>query len=245
MSQFKEHEIEWDDEKVGRLWNYYSKTPPYQGNYFSQANGGNVVKLFLEDNSIDNPTILDFGGGKGFMFEHSKKYFDKFRYYNADFSKDSVDASKERLQNNDEFIDALYIESLPINLEANSIDIIYLIEVLEHLNDGYLESTLNEIHRLLKYGGKLVLTVPNDEDLNISKNFCPDCGCIYHKWQHVRSLNKDNIRNILEEYNFKNINVLERTFNKTKSKVIRVLQYINHIFKKPKYENLICIATKK
>lgn len=169
---------------------------------------------------MNNPTILDFGGGKGFMFE---RQFKTFKYYNADFSKD---ASKERLQNNDEFIDALYIESLPINLEANSIDIIYLIEVLEHLNDDYLESTLNEIHRLLKYGGKLVLTVPNDEDLNISKNFC---GCIYHKWQHVRSLNKDNIRNVLEEYNFKNINVLERTFNKTTSKVIRALQYINHM----------------
>jgi hypothetical protein len=33
-SIFREHDIEWDHEKVSRLWNYYSRTPPYSNVIF-------------------------------------------------------------------------------------------------------------------------------------------------------------------------------------------------------------------
>lgn len=245
MNQFKEHEIEWNDEKVGRLWNYYSKTPPYKGNYFSQTNGANVINIFKKNNDLKNPVILDFGGGKGFMFEHTKKYFNNFKYYNSDFSKDSVEASILRLNNNIEFMGAIHIDRLPLELDNNSVDIIYLIEVIEHLNDQYLESTLKEISRLLKTNGKLVLTAPNNEDLSKSKNFCPECGSIYHKWQHVRTINKENLMILLNQYGFGNIEFYERNFNKPNSILINFLVSLKQLFKKPKYENLICFATKK
>jgi hypothetical protein len=28
---------------------------------------------------------------------------------------------------------------------------------------------------------------------------CPDCGCIYHKWQHVRTWTADSLRDRMEE----------------------------------------------
>ena len=33
---FREHENEWVDQKVSRLWNYYSRTPLYFNIYFSR-----------------------------------------------------------------------------------------------------------------------------------------------------------------------------------------------------------------
>ena len=33
------HPIEWTDEKVSRLWNYYSHTPPYSEMYFAKVLG--------------------------------------------------------------------------------------------------------------------------------------------------------------------------------------------------------------
>ena len=78
MNKFREHKLEWDDVKVGRLWDYYSRTYPYNTTYFSEEHGGSVIKLFLKNNKkynkIDVPlNIIDFGGGKGFMFDHCKK----------------------------------------------------------------------------------------------------------------------------------------------------------------------------
>jgi SAM-dependent methyltransferase len=245
MQEFKEHEIEWNDEKVGRIWNYYSKTHPYKDNYFSEASGGKVVEILVKEEEFISPVILDFGGGKGFMFEHCKKYLNDFEYFNADFSMDSVNASKKRLHDNREFQDSIYIERLPLKIEDNSFDIIFLIEVLEHLNDEYLDSTLYEIHRLLKPNGKLVLSTPNDENLDLSKSFCPDCGSIYHKWQHVRTVNKENVIPLLKKYQYSEIKVFERNFNKPKSKILNILLSINHFFKKPQCEHLVCISTKK
>ena len=246
MEEFKEHKIEWNDEKVGRLWNYYSKTHPYNSNYFSQGSGGHVVKLFKNNSEqIFNPLIVDFGGGKGFMFEHCKEELKDFRYYNLDFSKDSTIAAKQRLKHHEEFVDSIYIEALPTSLEDSSVDIVFLIEVLEHLNDEYLKSTLTEIQRILKPGGKLVLTTPNNEDLELSNNFCPDCGSIYHKWQHVKSINKNSIRDILTSFHYIDIKVFEKNLTKEKNYFIRVLKFIKYTLKKQKYVNLICIASKK
>jgi len=36
---FSEHPIVWDDEKVRRLWDYYSRTPPYRDMYFARLFG--------------------------------------------------------------------------------------------------------------------------------------------------------------------------------------------------------------
>lgn len=245
MQEFQEHKIDWDDDKVQRLWNYYSKTHPYNSNYFSEANGGHVIKLFLDNNeALDNPTIVDFGGGKGFMFEHCKEQIDQFKYYNVDFSKESTIFAQERLEHHKEYESSIHIESLPVDLADNCADIVFLIEVLEHLNDEYLESTLLEIHRILKPNAILVLTTPNNEQLELLNNFCPDCGCIYHKWQHVRNVNKDNIKVILDRYAFVDTRVFQTTFNKPNSKVRRLYESIKNIFKKPKYLNLVCTTRK-
>lgn len=60
---FKEHEIEWGDRKVSRLWNYYSRTPPYSEIYFSKLFGHHILRqsgLPLRESLV----VLDFGCGR-------------------------------------------------------------------------------------------------------------------------------------------------------------------------------------
>ena len=245
MSDFKEHMIEWDDDKVRRLWDFYSRTPPYKNQYFAKVSGANITKIISKFKLPPHIDILDFGGGKAFMFDHCKTTFKKFTYTNIDFSKNSVEASVERLKKYDEFKAGLYIESLPTSLLDNSMDVVFLIEVLEHLEDEHMNATLSEICRVLKPTGKLVITTPNDENLESSKNLCPNCGCTYHKWQHVRSINSTKIKKILSDFEFTDIKVIEATFNKPNSFIIRNLLWLNSLFKEVKYENLVCVTTKK
>ncbi len=95
------------------------------------------------------------------------------------------------------------------------VDICFLIEVIEHLKDESIDKTLREIYRVLKNNGHLVLTTPNKEDLELSKVLCPECGCIFHKMQHLHSWDSDRLRNIVCSYGFYEVNIIETNFFRT------------------------------
>jgi len=44
---------------------------------------------------------------------------------------------------------------------------------------------------LLRPNGKLVLTTPNEENLDASKIICPNCSAVFHRMQHVRNWSAD------------------------------------------------------
>ncbi len=37
------------------------------------------------------------------------------------------------------------------------------------------------------------MTVPNEEDLQANAVACPDCGCIFHRMQHVQRFNCESL----------------------------------------------------
>jgi len=81
-------------------------------------------------------------------------------------------------------------------------DVVLLIEVVEHLRSDILDATLREIHRVMRPGGVLLITTPNNEDLSRSMKFCPDCGAIFHEWQHVRAWDVVGLAKELKAYGF-------------------------------------------
>jgi hypothetical protein len=87
-----------------------------------------------------------------------------------------------------------------------------VVEVIEHLNDWYLESSLELIKQLLAKQGVVIFTTPNDEDLAKSMILCPSTNEVFHRWQHVRSWNNNSIRASLNEHGYKVIDILETRF---------------------------------
>ena len=75
-------------------------------------------------------------------------------------------------------------------------------EFIEHLTDEVLENTIKEIKRVIKPGGYLIVTTPNDENLQNETTICPECGCVFHRWQHVRSWNISSIKTYLTDMDF-------------------------------------------
>lgn len=183
---YREHPIEWDDTKVSRLWDYYSRTPPYSEVYFSKVFGDRILKR--SQLPLHEPiAVLDFGCGPGFIWEHIVRLGARWSYSALDFSPDSVKKVTNKGQGHPQFKGAQHVTSLPADLPDLSFDAVLLFEVVEHLKDEYLDQTLAETARVLKRGGVAVVTTPNQEDLSKSTKFCPECGAIYHEWQHVRS----------------------------------------------------------
>lgn len=77
------------------------------------------------------------------------------------------------------------LESLPF--ADLSFDVVVVSEVLEHLPEDTFNKALKEIHRVLVHGGRLIGTVPYEEDLSESIIVCPHCAEIFHKVGHMQS----------------------------------------------------------
>jgi SAM-dependent methyltransferase len=148
--------------------------------------------------------VLDFGCGPGFIWDHLNKNENaRWQYTALEFSHDSVLTVLEKAKGHKNFKEVKHVHSLPSDLPDDHFDVILLIEVVEHLNDAYLDGTLCEVARLLKKEGVVVISTPNNEDLFQSKNYCPECGAVFHKWQHVRSWSVDSLSERLKQQGFK------------------------------------------
>jgi 2-polyprenyl-3-methyl-5-hydroxy-6-metoxy-1,4-benzoquinol methylase len=77
-----------------------------------------------------------------------------------------------------------------------------MLEVVEHMDDEALTRALRDAHRILKPGGHLVLTTPNDEDLRAAKRMCPECGAVFHQMQHVRSWSAATLAEFVGKFGF-------------------------------------------
>ena len=94
------------------------------------------------------------------------------------------------------------IEKLPTNYEKDYFDLITFIETIEHLKDDMLESTLKEMKRILKPGGKIIITTPFNEKLIDNHVYCPFCDSEFHRMQHMRSFNVKTMEDLLIDKGF-------------------------------------------
>lgn len=143
---FHEHEIEWDDTKVSRLWNYYSRTPPYSEIYFSKLFGHHILRkrgLPLEE-SLE---VLDFGCGPGFIWDHLMQMGAHWRYTALDFSPDSVKQFIERAKGHEQFCGAIQATSLPVALTELYFDVMF--HEFQHVRSWSVSSLRD---RLKKHG---------------------------------------------------------------------------------------------
>ena len=88
-------------------------------------------------------------------------------------------------------------------ISDEELDLVYALEVIEHIIDSEIQSTFSEWRRILKKNGYLLLTTPNDENLNANSIFCPNCETQFHTIQHVRSLSVSSISTMLDTNGFK------------------------------------------
>ena len=136
---------------------------------------------YKEASKLISGTVLEIGCGEGYgiseLVKFSKKYIgvDKFDTF----------ISEEIKKNNDIVFHKMEIPPL-LNIEANSIDFVVTFQVIEHIQDDHY--FLKEIFRVLKPGGKLLLTTPN-KLMSLSRN----------PW-HIREYTPFEMKDILSKY---------------------------------------------
>lgn len=101
----------------------------------------------------DSPSLLAVGCGAGEGLE----YFSNKGYQT--FGIDVSDSHIERLYKEEKTVALGSATNIPF--QSSQFDIVLFLEVIEHLPEGTEDEALDEIKRVLKKGGNLILSTPN------------------------------------------------------------------------------------
>lgn len=200
------HTIRWSHDNISRFWDFLSSQPVRDDTYFSWNVGAGLVRYVSSLISLRTP-VVDVGCGPGFLLDQFLKHGLACR--GVDLSPESVAALTARIGQNPQFLGANVGGATKTGLPNNEAGTLLLVEVLEHLLPTDLGAALDEMHRTLAPGGHLVVTVPNDEDLARSELACPECGCVFHRWQHVGSFSRRSLPELLAAHGLTPVHVAE------------------------------------
>lgn len=102
-----------------------------------------------------NLIILDYGTGSGQIMEEMKKINPKSKYIGIDVAKSAIKLAQKKHKKSKFYITK---DGGKLPLKERSIDFIIAADVIEHA--FYTQELLNEFGRILKPGGKLLLSTP-------------------------------------------------------------------------------------
>jgi ubiquinone/menaquinone biosynthesis C-methylase UbiE len=165
---------EWESSE---FWTNYG-----QGDYYNDR-----LKLITKLIPEDDKTVVDIGCGKA---EIINSLSNNLFVVGVDYSITALSYNKKIKLN---------ASSTDIPLRNNTFDMAICLEVIEHLSDEAYQRTLYEIQRVSKK--HIIIGVPFDEDINLRKVKCPQCGFVFNCDGHIRKFtNSDSIDCKLEKF---------------------------------------------
>tara|TARA_B100001248_G_scaffold217120_1_gene172185 strand:- start:1 stop:756 length:756 start_codon:yes stop_codon:yes gene_type:complete len=250
MEKLNFHKVKWDSEKINNFWNFETSTKINQEDWFAFQFSG-ALKKFIKSIVVKHikskkVKYLDYGAGKGFLLE---KFVDdkRIQFSGSEFGTDALKILDSKFQKKDNYLGTVNLNHTQ-NLKKfeNTFDLVTMIEVIEHLTDEFYDSTFKIINNLLKSNGLLIITTPNDEDLSKKEVYCPDCGCVFHRVQHVKSFNVKSISKSMKQFGFEIIDVKEMDLATLKKRnlIKNILYKIKSQFVYAKKPHLVCVVKK-
>lgn len=154
--------------------------------------------------SSTNLAILDFGCGVGNSMPHLRKYFSNSDIYGVDVSLESIKLAEVNSKNYD--VQFLHLIS-EAPFDDGKFDIIFSACVFHHIRSDLRIFWLNELHRLLKPGGLLMIYEHNP--------YNPVTQYIFNTSEFDRNasmLSAIELRSILRSVGYRNIDYYFRSY---------------------------------
>ena len=118
----------------------------------------NIVLDFLKSIPISMEwNVIDIGAGTGNNLQSLTSQINKVTV--LDVSEFALDALSKKYRNQFKFLKILHKNVLNTNLPDKHFDLIFLTEVIEHVENHDL--VFSEINRILKPGGYVIVSAPN------------------------------------------------------------------------------------
>jgi 2-polyprenyl-3-methyl-5-hydroxy-6-metoxy-1,4-benzoquinol methylase len=193
------HRPEWTPEATARFWDYWHRRTDRDSWYFSYHYAAAIIGC-ARAFGILRGEVLDYGFGPGFLV--GRLLEEDVSVHGIEFSEPTVARSAAVWGGHPRWRGAISVAELPSSVPAGSFDLIFCIEVVEHLADQWLAATVGELYRLAKPGGHVFLTTPCEERLESEFVYCPFCDSEFHSVQHLRSFRPNDLQAMLEASGF-------------------------------------------
>jgi len=114
--------------------------------------------------------VLDFGCGRGEILLKAAK--SGAQVFGVDYSLAAILLAKETLAKNKTKGEVLLLKEIKLPFKNDFFDVIFLLDVVEHLNFFQVKEVLTEIKRVLKKKGRLIIhTSPNKNRLDFGYKY--------------------------------------------------------------------------
>jgi ubiquinone/menaquinone biosynthesis C-methylase UbiE len=135
-----------------------------------------------------NPTILEIGCSSGFMLKRISKAFPNATVLGSDIVNEPLQKLADELPS----VPLFRFDLTHCPFPDNSVDAVVILNVLEHIENDSL--AMQQIHRILKKGGVLIIEVPAG----------PHLYDVYDKvLMHYRRYTRSSLRNLVKGNDFK------------------------------------------
>lgn len=238
---FKPHTVVWDKNKIKNYWDFINET--HSQKMYAASSTSDMLLYKLKNFLMAPKIILDIGFGSGELLK--KLALLGHKCYGIDTSSETVSNFMKRNKLKEIKVEISNITNIPF--KNIKFDLIFCMDVLEHLLESELIDGLSIIRERLGDQGILVITVPYNERLEDRYVICPDCGAIFHCVQHLHSFSENEVKNLLLDNGFKIMKIYRLDSDILRKKIeLIILKIYRKITKKSKVLNntMTVIATK-
>lgn len=182
--------LKWTPELVHSYWDGFSQTRLVELSFSKLA--GRSLLVAVDHLLPRTGRVIDFGAGDGHLARLLTERGLQVAAYEP--SKGRQENLNARLTGCRGFLGVVGTRS------RQRFDVAIMAEVIEHILDEELDKTLRRLVALVKPGGTIVVTTPNNEDLELGMAYCPISNTLFHRWQHMRAFTRDTLCALLNEY---------------------------------------------
>jgi ubiquinone/menaquinone biosynthesis C-methylase UbiE len=217
------------------------KKIPFIKKILTGLNNENSRNIFISNELKRIPNdmkILDAGCGS----QRYRQYCDHLEYYGQDFAQYTVSDKKMLNENyeNYEYGKLNYVGNIWEIAEKDAFfDVILCTEVFEHI--PYPHETLTEFTRLLKPGGRLILTAPSNCLRHMDPFFFYSgfSNRWYEKFLMDNGMDIEKIENVGDYYSWLSVEVARTALHHSLiAKILLLPAFIYYLNKKPTEESI-------
>nr|MBI3613362.1 class I SAM-dependent methyltransferase [Nitrospirota bacterium] len=210
------HRIQWSPELVERFWTGIAQTRLSELN-FSRHNAEHLIEVvapYLKPQGRH----LDYGAGGGDLV----RALIQRGYPTAAYEPVQARAFRmvEGMTSHAGYLGAIGDD------DAVPFDVVFMVEVVEHILEADLSGVFTRVKSLLAKNGRVIVTVPFLEDLELAQALCPQCESLFHRWQHQRAFDSDSLQTFMHRFGFECVALRREDFSCNRL-MVEDLQYLH------------------